>query len=129
MSSAIFKAAGDGSLLTFEVTSSSATDVDFNVHVRTPHFAGQAPASTFMNGSPSALFAEMASEWTGWRGQKTWQDLESRVSFSASSDSTGHVTLRVELKGQDYDSGLTVNLMFEASQLDAMASSISELLG
>lgn len=129
LSSTTFKAAGDGSLLTFEVTSRSVTDVDFIVHVRTPYFSGQAPASTFMNGSPSALFAEVAAEWRGWRRQKVWQDLEGRVSFSASCDSTGHVTLRVELKGQDYDSGLTVNLMFETSQLDAMASSIGELLG
>lgn len=129
MSGITFKAAGDGSLLTFDVTTRTATEVDFNVHVRTPHFSGHAPASTYMNGSPSSLFGEMAMEWTGWLGKKTWQDLECRVSFSASSDSTGHVTLQVELGGPDYDSGLKVNLMFEASQLDEMASSTRELLG
>ena len=75
------------------------------------------------------MFNEMAAEWRGWKGQKTWSDLESRVSLSASADSTGHVTLTVELKGQDYDSGLKVNMMFEVGQLDGMAASMKALLG
>ncbi len=129
VNTATFKAAGDGSLLTFEVTTRNATEVGFNVHVRTPHFSGQAPSSTFMNGSPSSMFDEMATEWRGWNGQKTWQDLESRVSLSALTDSTGHITLTVELKGSDYDSGLKVNLMFEVAQLDEMAFATKELFG
>jgi hypothetical protein len=129
MNSATFKAAGDGSLLTFEVTARNSTEVDFNVRVRTPYFSGQAPSSTFMNGSPGLMFAEMAEQWRGWNGQKTWQDLESRVSLSALADSTGHITLIVELKGQDYISGLKVNLMFEVAQLDELAFATKELFG
>ena len=97
--------------------------------VKTPWFSGVAPASTYMNGSPAAMFCEMANTWTGWKGQKNWSDLEGRVEFLASSDSTGHVALTIKLVGQDYDSNLLVVLKYDAGQLDSMAKAISQLLG
>lgn len=81
-----------------------------------------------MNGSPSLLFEEMARSWTGWSGEKSWKDLESRVILRASSDRTGHISLRTELVGQDYESRLVVVIEFEAGQLEGMAASVKELI-
>jgi len=71
----------------------------------------------------------MADEWQGWKGSKSWKDLEDRVSLSGTTDSTGHVSLTVDLAGQDYETRLRVVLEYEAGQLDAMASSVAGLLG
>jgi len=124
-----FISPNDGSTLSLTVTRCSEGQTDFEVAVKTPWFSGVAPASTYMNGSPAPMFAEMASAWTGWKGQKKWTDLEQRIEFYATSDSTGHVALTVKLVGQDYDSNLLVVLKYDAGQLEGMAKSISQLLG
>ena len=124
-----FISPNDGSTLSLTVTRCSEGETDFEVAIKTPWFSGVAPASTYMNGSPAPMFAEMASAWTGWKGQKKWTDLEQRIEFYATSDSTGHVALTVKLVGQDYDSNLLVVLKYDAGQLEGMAKSISQLLG
>ncbi|GAB2891722.1 hypothetical protein GCM10027046_20760 [Uliginosibacterium flavum] len=123
------KSPRDGSILTFRVVTQYAQEVEFEVSVRTPWFTGRAPASTFMNGSPSTMFKAMAQEWQGWKEPKSWQDLERRVSLSSLTDSTGHVSITVELIGQDYESRLCVVLEYEAGQLEEMALATAELLG
>lgn len=129
MDSVTFKSPNDGSLLIIQVTDRREGEIEFEVSVRTPWFSGRAPASTYVNGSPSAIFKAMALEWRGWTGEKSWQDLDQRVSFSARSDSTGHISVSIELTGQDYDSRLRVILRFEAGQLDDMASLLEGVLG
>jgi hypothetical protein len=125
-----FKSPKDGSVLAFTlIRKTSEGETDFEVAVKTPDFTGIAPASTYFAGSPSTLFRAMADEWQGWKGPKEWKDLETRVAFSAQSDSTGHVMLSVELTGQDYDSHLRVVLQYEAGQLEGMANEIAQLLG
>ena len=43
--------------------------------------------------SPVGLFEQMAIEWQGWKGEKTWGSLEGEFDLTATSDSTGHITL------------------------------------
>lgn len=125
-----FKSVKDGSALSFTVIRrTSDGESDFEVEVKTPWFSGVAPASTYFVGPPSAMFRAMADEWQGWKGSKEWKDLEERVAFSATSDSSGHIALSVELTGQDYDSRLRAMLHFEAGQLERMANEIHLLLG
>lgn len=114
-----------GSLLIFEVTSHFEEEIVFNVGVKTPWFSGTAPSSTFMVTSPVDFFREMAAEWAGWKQKKSWSDLENRVTFEATTDSTGHISLAVVLNAQDYDSHLRVILMFEAGQLEAMSNELA----
>ena len=123
------KSPRDGSVLRFQLVKRYEEEVEFEVSVQTPWFTGRAPCSTFMNGSPSAMFRSMANEWQGWKGSKSWKDLEDRVSLSGTSDSTGHVSLAIDLVGQDYETKLRVVLEYEAGQLEAMASSVAGLLG
>jgi hypothetical protein len=81
MDTVTLKSPDDGSILIMQVTERREGEVEFEVSVRTPWFSGRAPASTYMNGSPSAMFKAMALEWRGWAGERTWQDLDRRVSF------------------------------------------------
>jgi hypothetical protein len=41
----------------------------------------------------------------------------------------GHVSIVVELNGQDYDSKLRVIVQFEAGQLSEIAGAVEDLLG
>lgn len=72
-------------------------------------------------------FQGMADDWKGWTGEKNWGDLEGRVQLSATTDRTGHIKMNVVLAGQDYDSELRVNIMFEAGQLEGMAHDVALL--
>jgi hypothetical protein len=121
------KSPHDGSILIFDVTSRNEEEVLFSVHVKTPWFSGVAPSSTFMVLPPSDLFRAMAAEWKGWKTEKTWSDLEDRVSIAATSDSTGHIRLAITLRGQDGGSRLHVDLMYEAGQLQQMADELALL--
>jgi hypothetical protein len=129
MTSLEFKSPLDGSILGLRIVSRDATEVVFEVSVHTPWFTGRVHASTFVNGSPSAMFRAMAQEWRGWKEAKSWRDLEDRVSMSGTADSRGHVSITVELTGQDYESRLRVVLGYEAGQLEEMANAVAELLG
>jgi Family of unknown function (DUF6228) len=129
MSRLDFKSPDDGSILTFELISRDTAEVLFNVAVKNPWFTGAAPATTFVNGSPSILFRAMALEWKGWKQAKTWEDIEGRVAFEATSDSLGHISLATTLKGPNYDSCLRVVVKFEAGQLEEMKNEIETLLG
>lgn len=120
------KSPQDGSLLTFTITDRFEEAIDFNVQVKTPS-SGTAPSSTFMAAPLAAWFEDMADDWKGWKGEKKWGDLESRVLLSATTDSTGHITMRVTLAGPECDSELRVNIRFDAGQLEGMASDVALL--
>ncbi|MEM4990005.1 DUF6228 family protein [Collimonas sp. H4R21] len=124
-----FKSPDDGSLLIFDVISRYKEETVFNVAVKTPWFTGVAPSSTYMVSSPADLFREMVNDWMGWKQKKTWSDLEERVSFEATSDATGHISLRIILNGDNYDSCLKVCVMYEAGQLAAMANELTIFFG
>lgn len=121
------KSPHEGSLLTFTITNKFEEGIDFNVRVDTPFFSGTAPSSTFMAAPLAAWFQDMADDWKGWKGEKKWGDLESRVLLTATSDSTGHIKMKVTLMGPDYDSELGVNIMFEAGQLEGVARDVALL--
>ncbi len=129
MSEVQFKSPNDGSILRLAITNRYDEEIEFEVSVSTPWFTGRAPASTYVSGSPSAMFRAMALEWQGWNEAKNWSDIENRVSLSSKIDSLGHVSIAVELNGQDYDSKLRVIVQFDAGQLDEMADAVSGLLG
>ena len=115
----------NGSLLIFEIRDRNKEEVAFDVSVRTPWFSGLAHSSTFMVLSPADFFREMAAEWLGWAGEKTWSDLEQSVEIAATTDRTGHVSLSVTLNGQDAQ--LRACLVFEAGQLENFAKEIALL--
>ena len=51
--------------------------------------------------SPMVLFKEMATEPSGWKGEKSWAALDGEMSMVATTDSLGHVNLEVNLDPRD----------------------------
>ena len=71
----------------------------------------------------SGYWADLAKSWRGWSGEKTWQSLEGDLAFSATSDRTGHVRLRVTLAyGAPWRWQTEVVLAVEAGQLEGLAA-------
>lgn len=122
-----FKSPHDGSHLSFAITERYEESIEFSVQVKTPNFSGVAPSSTFMAAPLDAWFQSMADDWIGWKGEKSWADLENRVTLSATADATGHIRIKVTLAGPDYESELRVNIMFDAGQLESMAGDVALL--
>ena len=120
------------STLAFKVTQrreSPEVVVEFTVALTAPEFMGRAEASTYFVGSPFVLFRSMADSWRGWSGTMEWRDLGGGVTLTASSDSTGHVRLAIELRGgPDFETRLLANLNYEAGQLEDMARQLQSLL-
>lgn len=127
VSSEISFATGDGSKLSFRTTKRIARDTQFETTVQTPWLRCVAPSSTYMCGPPTTFFAELAANWRGWDGERRWADLERRVTLAASADSLGHVTIKVTLKGPNYQDLAEVRLIFEAGALEHMSAEMASM--
>ncbi len=72
---------------------------------------------------PSALFRELAREWSGWKGDKAWCAMDGEFTIAATTDAAGHVTLEFKLPGSlvppCWAASLSVQL--EAGQLEELA--------
>lgn len=75
------------------------------------------------------LFVEMAENWAGWEGAKTWDAIEGDFSLSCTSDRLGHIALKVELVGRDAPElwSAKFNVEVEAGQLEKIANEIKAL--
>jgi hypothetical protein len=73
------------------------------------------------------FFADLAANWNGWTGKKEWKSLEGELALSATINSTGHVTLSVQLRSgpYPYDWNLSARILLEAGQLDRLAHSVA----
>lgn len=120
-------ATGDGSKLSFRATKRIAQDTQFLTTVETPWLRCMAPSSTYMCGPPATFFAELAANWRGWDGERRWADLERRVALAATADSLGNVTIKVTLKGPNYQDLAEVRLIFEAGALENMRVAMASM--
>ncbi|MFA5353868.1 MAG: DUF6228 family protein [Thermodesulfovibrionales bacterium] len=70
-------------------------------------------------------FEDLARVWKGWKGEKNIGSIEEDFTLTATSDSLGHISLRIELRadrgGSDWIVAGTVVL--EAGSLDQIAKS------
>lgn len=117
----------DGSILAFDIRARRDQETSFDVAVKTPWFYGTAASSTYMVPPLANLFHDMAAEWTGWIGEKSWTDLENNVEIRASADKTGHISLSITLTGHDGYTQLRTCLQFEAGQLERFAEEVALL--
>jgi hypothetical protein len=119
----------DGSELSFRVTRRISGDVEFLTTVETPWIHCASPASTYLCGPPTTLFADLAENWRGWNDEKRWADLEGRVALAATADALGHVVIKVTLKGPNYRDFAEVRVNFEAGALIQMSLAIASIFG
>jgi uncharacterized protein DUF6228 len=66
------------------------------------------------------FFESLAESWQGWTGTREWHDTWGQVVLRASSDTTGHTNLVVQLSHADFS--LRATLVFEAGQRDESGS-------
>ena len=67
------------------------------------------------------FFEDIANNWRGWEGEKTWYSLENHLLLDASADALGHVLLRVTLQDLSLDWQVRANILMEAGQLKTYA--------
>jgi hypothetical protein len=125
--SAVELETGDGSALVIKLIGRSPHETTFQVTLRKPWLTARQEASTYVNGSPAGFFAEMARDWRGWVDEKQWEDLEGRVKLSASSDATGYSSLRVQMRGPNFEDRVEAMLTYEAGQLEHMSRAVDRL--
>ena len=107
---------------------SDVTKESFSAVLEGANFSGRASVSLYMSGPPSALFDEMARDWKGWKGTKTWAALEDELRIEASADSTGHISLAVTMRDYNDPSNwrLKATLDLEAGQLPELAKAVAK---
>ena len=78
-------------------------------------------------GGLTELFAELAANWKGWVGAKSWESVEGDFKLSCTCDSLGHVFVKVTL-GSNFGSPsewhVESGLILEAGQLDAIVQDV-----
>ncbi|WP_226705217.1 DUF6228 family protein [Microbulbifer elongatus] len=69
------------------------------------------------------FFSALAKDWRGWEGDKEWGSLEGECALWACTDSTGHVTLNIELQSSLCEPfwRTRIALIIEAGQLGEIA--------
>jgi hypothetical protein len=123
--SVTIKSAKDATRLTLTRTSGE----EFTAALQSAHFSGRVVASTYFSGPPSLLFDDVAANWRGWKGEKEWAALEDNLRLTATSDSLGHITLTVAMRGYSdpADWRLTGGLELLAGELEALARSVRDV--
>jgi len=105
----------------------------FKVGIRGSHVSGTASISSFepVKSRLADFFRDLAVHWEGWKGKREWASLEGDLALSATSDSTGHISLQVRLRSGPYpfDWSLSVTLLIEAGQLERIASDMERFFG
>lgn len=78
--------------------------------------------------TPAELFAEIARDWKGFKGEKSWGSLEGEFNISAKSDSTGHITIRASINTGCTPpcSKMVSDFEIEAGQLEKIDNQVSE---
>ncbi|MGI9323863.1 MAG: DUF6228 family protein [Pseudomonadales bacterium] len=116
-----------GGVLSFSIRSRTTRESKFEISCAQSGFSGKRIVSSYVVGTPDSLFKDMAANWKGWPGEKTWHDLERVAVLACSMDSTGHAWLKVTLTDHDKEARLETKLMFEAGELDALSTKVSKL--
>ena len=101
----------------------------YTVTLYSPNMSGTVRVDNSPYGeSPLQLFQSIENEWKGWKGEKSWWSFEGEFDLSATSDSTGHITLKASLfSGYGVPSSrLQTELQVESGQLDQIAKTARE---
>jgi hypothetical protein len=72
----------------------------------------------------SNFFADLATNWRGWTGVKDRQSLEGHLRLEATADLSGHIRLRIRLRGMEVGSNwlAEISIALEAGQLEDLAN-------
>jgi len=69
------------------------------------------------------FWRDLAENWRGWEGTRSWRSLEGDLELSATSDRLGHVALEVRLmEGAPFQWRVQGKISLEAGQLGRIAA-------
>jgi hypothetical protein len=121
--SVIIKSAHDGTALELFERSGGY----FLARLTGPNFHGTAKVYEYEPAHLVEFFAGLAANWRGWPGKREWSSLEGELAFSATIDSTGHISLSVQFRSGSYPFNwkLSAMILMEAGQLDCIATDVS----
>jgi hypothetical protein len=113
------KSSKDATRLVF----ANVTKESFSASLESVKFAGCTSVLMYHSGPPSLLFDEMARDWMGWVGTKTWADLDDQLRIEATADLTGHTSLVVTMRDSSDPATwrLEATLELEAGHLPELA--------
>jgi hypothetical protein len=127
-------AAGSGELLFYDRSPADrAQPIEgFWVRVTDQHLsaAGQVYAG-YAPSHPAPMFADMARQWSGWRGELAWRSLEGELALRCSHDRLGHIAIRIELRfgHMPDDWRVEATVMAEGGQLEEIARRAARFFG
>jgi hypothetical protein len=76
------------------------------------------------------FWRELARDWRGWEGTRSWRSLEGDLELSATSDRLGHVELEVRLdEGFPFQWRVCGMIALEVGQLDGIAAAAQTFCG
>jgi hypothetical protein len=134
LSGFILKSAPDGSTLEFsgEIPRglSGYDGASFSVSLRVEGLFARVLVYDIHPDHWSAFFAELAEGWRGWSGIRSQESLEHQLRIEATSDSLGHVRLRVLLRDDPvYNWRADGSIFVEAGQLEEIAQRAKTFFG
>ena len=81
--------------------------------------------SSYLSRGLGDYFNEIATNWAGWSGERTWSSLEGELALRATSDRTGHIYVSVALQRESPAQWqLEARLTIEAGQLERIALAV-----
>jgi hypothetical protein len=115
--------------LAIEIADMTEEGAIFRCTFESRAFRGSVGVSTYLAGPPSALFAEIAREWRGWKEPKVWRDRDHVLTLKATCPTGGYVTLDIEMRLDEPPTLITLasSLLLENSSLDRIASDAANL--
>jgi hypothetical protein len=91
---------------------------DFDAAISTPRMQARVNVPDFGNKSVADFFAELATDWRGWKDERQWKSIEGNMALTATIDLTGHIRCVITLgerHGRD-DWSVTCVLMIESGE-------------
>lgn len=125
------RSAHDGTSLTisdFRPEYGGADSETFLVTAKVGRWFAEVRASTFMTEDLGTFFRTLAENWTGWDGERSWGSLEGEFSLTATSNHTGHITMKFTLAQPwtGFEWQVAGALELEAGSLDSLAENVSQ---
>lgn len=86
------------------------------------------PVTSLAGDSLDAFLSDIADQFRGWNGTRSWRSLEDQLRIEATWGSRGHVTLRVHLRPKVYEEPWNVTAAFDVeagAEMQALAAAVS----
>jgi hypothetical protein len=103
----------------------------FTVQLTDTRLSASARVFAYMCSGLPELFSHVARNWQDFTGPRAWSALEGEFTLEMTHDGIGHFTIAAELRSGHYERDWLVksSVMIETSQLDRIASDVSDFIG